>query len=120
MLFKKDDFASCTGALNVLLDNRIVLQGQIIHDCDEDRKIEHCSPHINVELENENVFITLELLCDALLINDCAELTVTSRPFFEGDIVRVNVAEISAIGPSHGCPEDDCECKDHFYYDNQS
>jgi hypothetical protein len=124
MSFKKEDFAICVGAVNVLLDNRVVLQGQIIHDREEDRKIEHCSPKINVEVESEVVFITLELTCDALFLKDNAELRIISPPLFEeGDRVRINVAEISAIGPSHGCPEEECEEDDeedhNSYYDDR-
>lgn len=109
MGFKKTDFIDCVGSVNILLDDRVVLQGQIIKDNEEPRKTEIC-PEINVEVENQNEFITLELSCDALIIRDNGELKKISPTLFqECDRVRVNVSAISAIGPSHGCPDEEKE-----------
>ncbi|HWR45677.1 hypothetical protein [Sporomusa sp.] len=109
MGFKKDELLGCVGTVNILLDDRVVLQGQIIKNCEDDRK-KDCQPQVNVEVESENEFITLELTCDALVIRDNADLEVISPTLFqEGDRVRINVSEISAIGPSHGCPEEEEE-----------
>lgn len=106
MRFKKEDLLGCVGAVNVVLDDRIVLQGQIIKGCDEDRKTPHYEPQDNDAVEFENGFITLELTCDALIIRDNAQLTAISPTLFEeGDRVRINVSEISAIGPRHNCPD---------------
>lgn len=106
MGFKKNDFSDCVGSVNVILNDRVVLQGQIIR---QDRH--HDDPiNVNVELENQNEFITLILNCEALVIRDNAELKIISPILFdEGDRVRVNVSDISAIGPSHGCPDDEKE-----------
>lgn len=105
MGYRKEDLIDCVGAVNVVLDDRVVLQGQIIK---EQKERHHDDPvNVNVEVESENEFITLELTCNALIIRDNAELKEISPTLFaEGDRVRINIAEISAIGPSHGCPED--------------
>ncbi|HWR43755.1 hypothetical protein [Sporomusa sp.] len=106
MRYKKEDLIDCVGAVNVVLDDRVVLQGQIIKE-----RHHHDPINVNVEVESENEFITLELTCDALIIRDNAELKEISPPLFEeGDRVRVNIAGISAIGPSHGCPDDEEVC----------
>ncbi|WP_378955807.1 hypothetical protein [Pelosinus sp. sgz500959] len=104
MGFKRNDFSECVGSVNVILDDRIVLQGQIVK---EERH--HDDPiNVNVELENQNEFITLILNCEALIIRDNAELKIISPTLFdEGDRIRINVSQIVAIGPSHGCPDDD-------------
>jgi len=104
MGFKRNDFSECVGSVNVILNDRIVLQGQIV------REGRHHDDPINVNIENENEFITLILNCEALIIRDNAELKIISPALFaEGDRVRINVSEISAIGPSHGCPDDEEE-----------
>lgn len=110
MGFKKNDVVDCVGSVNIVLDDRVVLQGQIIKDREEERKTEYYKPQVNVEVENENEFITLELTCEALIIRDNAELKEISPSLYrEGDRVRINVARISAIGPSHGCPAEEEE-----------
>lgn len=108
MGFKRNDFSECVGSVNVVLDGRIVLQGQIVK---EERH--HDDPiNVNVEVKNENEFITLVLNCEALIIRDNAELKIISPTLYQaGDRVRVNVSEISAIGPSHDCPDDENEHK---------
>lgn len=113
MGFKKGDFDNCVGSVNILLDDRVVLQGQIIrdnnddHGCDHDRKTEVIHPKIDVFVENDNEFITLELTCDAMIIRDNAELEIIRPTLYEeGNRVRINVSQIASIGPSNGCPED--------------
>ncbi|WP_371362089.1 hypothetical protein SRRS_33320 [Sporomusa rhizae] len=106
---KKVDFDNCVGSVNILLDDRVVLQGQIIRDNndDHDRKTEVIHPKIDVFVENDNEFITLELTCDAMIIRDNAELEIINPTLYEeGNRVRINVSQIAAIGPSNGCPED--------------
>lgn len=112
MGFKKVDFDNCVGSVNILLDDRVVLQGQIIrdnnsdHSCDHDRKTEVIHPKIDVFVENDNEFITLELTCDAMIIRDNAELEIINPTLYEeGNRVRINVSQVAAIGPSNGCPE---------------
>lgn len=106
MGFRKEDFIDCVGAVSVLLNDRVVLQGQIIKDREEERKSESFPTHIGFEIENQ--FITLELICGASIIRDNGNLeTIDPSLFAEGDRVRINVVDISAIGPSHGCSDDD-------------
>lgn len=109
MGLRKTDFDNCVGSVNILLDDRVVLQGQIIrtnNDChNHDRKTEVIQPKVVVE--NDNEFITLELTCDAMIIRDNAALEIITPTLYEeGNRVRINVSEIAAIGPSNGCPED--------------
>jgi len=103
---RKEGQFDCIGSVNVLLENRIVLQGQIINGRENERKTPHHEPQDNDEIEFENGFITLELTCDALIIRDNAVLqTISPSLYKEGDRVRINVSEISAIGPRHTCPD---------------
>jgi len=102
MSFRKVNFDDCIGSVNILLDDRIVLQGQIVR---EERYYDNDNMSVNVE--NENEFITLRLTCEALIIRDNAALEAISPTLFdEGDRVRINVSQIVAIGPSHDCPDD--------------
>ena len=102
MNFRKVNFDDCVGSVTVVLGNRLVLQGQIRRD---DRH--HNNDDINVNVEVENEFITLILTCEALIIRDNADLeTISPLLFAEGDRIRINVSQIVAIGPSHGCPND--------------
>lgn len=106
MGLRREHLVDCVGAVNVLLGDRVVLQGQLIksrHHGDD-------PVQVNVEVENENEFVTLELTCDALIIRDNGELRAIRPSLYEeGDIVRINLADISAVGPSHGCPDDDSD-----------
>lgn len=101
MSFKKIDFTDfddCLGSVNVLLGDRVVLQGRIIRD--------DCRKHV----DNEDELITLELTCDAFIIRDNAQLkTISPTLFTARSKVRINVDDISAVGPSVGCPVDDAE-----------
>lgn len=107
MGFKKKDLFECIGSVNVLLDNRIVLQGQFEQERHHDKPVNVC-----VEVENENEFITLELACDAFIVDDDELSTIFPALFKEGDKVKINLSQISAIGPSHKCPEDKDEDED--------
>lgn len=104
----KDELMDCVRIVNVILNNRVVLQGRISRRQEEERKTGIYLSEGNGGVEDSNQFITVELICDALIIRDNAELKVISPTLFaEGDRVRVNIADISAIGPSHGCPDDE-------------
>jgi hypothetical protein len=98
---QKEDFGvDCIGAVTFFLDDRLVLQGQILFDKDR----HHDDQTVKVEVEKKSDFIFVELLCDAAIVRDNATLTEISPPVFRaGDIVRINVAEIIAVGPSRGC-----------------
>ncbi len=102
MSFRKEGFIDCVGlgAVNVVLADRVVLQGQII------KERNHNIPN-NGNDEVENEFITLELSCAALIIRDNAQLADISPVLYAaGDRVRINISEIIAIGPSNGCPDE--------------
>lgn len=104
-------FAECVGAVSFLLDDRIVLQGTIIHDrdrhCDDPPKL----VKVKAEVEIEPEFITVRLKCDAAIIRDDGCLATISPPLFQaGDFVRINVSEIIAIGPFHECPPGPAPC----------
>lgn len=109
-LRKGDFFVDCVGAVTILTVDRIIFQGQIKRD--DDRHHEDTPPEINIYVENEIEFILLELRCEPALISDNANRDDRDhahiekiRPslFDEGDIVRINLAEIVAVGPSNGC-----------------
>lgn len=103
-----DELVDCVRIVNVVLNDRVVLQGRINRGQEDDRKTGIYLSEDNDEVGNGNQFITLELICDALIIRDNAELKIISPTLFaEGDRVRVNIADISAIGPSHGCPDEE-------------
>jgi len=97
---KENFWVDCIGAVTFFLDGRLVLQGQILFDKDR----HHDDPPVKVEVQNEPEFIFVELLCDSAIVRDNSTLTLISPPVFRaGDIVRINVAEIIAVGPSGGC-----------------
>lgn len=104
----KEELDNCLRTVNVVLNERVVLQGRIIRGQEEERKTEVYSSVGNDGGGNGNPFITLELICDAFIIRDNAELkTISPTLFAQGDIVRVNIADISVIGPSHVCPDEE-------------
>ena len=101
---KQNFFADCVGAVTILMEDRVVFQGQIVKDREEDRKTECFQPQINVEVDNGIEFILLELNCDASIIRENGNIETTNPPLYQaGDLVRLNVANISSIGPSGGC-----------------
>jgi hypothetical protein len=110
MGFKKEFFADCVGAVTILTDDRVIFQGQILKDDnerhhwkDDDDK---CCPQFKVEakLDDDPDFIVLRLTCDPAIIRDNANIQEIEPDLFEeGDIIRINVNEIIAIGPSRCC-----------------
>lgn len=111
---KHNDFIGCIGSVRVLTVDGFVFQGQV-EDCkddkddkDDERKSEYIQPHVDVDVdvESENEFICLELECDVAVVRENANVVVTNPPIFEaGDLVKINVANIIAVGPSDGCFE---------------
>lgn len=102
---KKDLFVDCIGAVTVLTDAMVIFQGQIVRD-ETERGHEGFEkfPKINIELGLEPEFIVLRLTCDPALLTDEARIEEIRPDLFEeGDIVRINVNEIVAIGPSREC-----------------
>jgi hypothetical protein len=112
MVLRKDDFfVDCLGAVTIVTVDRIVFQGQIRQD-DCDRHHQDSPPEINVYVENEVEFILLELRCDPALIRDNANIEEIEPSLFEeGDVIRINLADIVAIGPSNGCLDDTTAAK---------
>jgi hypothetical protein len=113
MGFKKEFFADCVGAVTILMDDRIIFQGQIINDDNERhhwnfKDDDKCCPPFKVEVEakldDDPDFIVLRLTCDPAIIRDNADIKEIEPDLFEeGDIIRINVNEIIAIGPSRCC-----------------
>lgn len=82
---------SFVGNVSILLNNRVVLQGQI-------------RPFPSIFPLTQQ-FIILELNRDAAIIRDNAQLAEINPPLYrDGDVVRINLRDISAIGPSNECP----------------
>jgi hypothetical protein len=113
MGFKKEFFVDCVGAVTILTDDRIIFQGQVLkddeerHHDDDDKK---CCPPPKVEVEVkaelccDPEFIVLRLLCDPAIIRDNGNIQEIEPDLFkEGHIIRINVAEIIAVGPSRCC-----------------
>lgn len=108
MEFRQEELVDCLRTVNVVLNDRVVLQGRIIRGQEEERKTEVNSSEGNDGVGNGNQFITLELICDAFIIRDNAELkTISPTLFAQGDIVRINIGDISVIGPNHECPAEE-------------
>lgn len=101
---KRNNFVDCVGAVTVITIDRIVFQGQFVKEHNDGRKSEHYQPQINVE--NANEFVLLELTCDAAIIRENGNIETTNPPLYQdGDLVRLNVANIASVGPSGGCVE---------------
>ena len=108
MGFKKEDLFTCVGSVNVLLNNLIVLQGQFERERHQDKPVNVC-----VDVETENEFVTFELNCNAFIVEDDELETICPVLYKKGDKVKINVSQISVVGPSHKCPDDeeeDCDC----------
>jgi hypothetical protein len=114
MGLKKEFFTDCVGAVTILTDDRVIFQGQILKDDNErhhwkdDDDDKCCCPPFKVEVEakldDDPDFIVLRLTCDPAIIRDNANIQEIEPDLFEeGDIVRINVNEIIAIGPSRCC-----------------
>jgi hypothetical protein len=109
MGFKKEFFADCVGAVTILVDDRIIFQGQILNDNERHHgKDDDCCPPFKVEvkakLDDDPDFIVLRLTCEPSIIRDNADIREIEPDLFkEGDIIRINVNEIIAVGPSRCC-----------------
>lgn len=101
----QNDFA-CLGNVRIVTDELLVFQGQIRKN--DERKTEYFQPKVEVQVENENEFILVELDCAVAIVRENGNIEPTEPPLFEaGDLVRINVDEIIAIGPADGCFEKD-------------
>jgi len=108
---KETCFPECSGVVTFLLDDRIVLQGEIVHDhdrnCDDPPQLVKAKAKVEIEPE----CITVRLHCDAAIIRDDGCLVTISPPLFRaGDLVRVNVNESLANGPFQHCPPGPAPC----------
>ena len=109
MRFDKDFFDKSVGAVTILTDDRIIFQGQILKDDNErfhcDDKC--CPPlkgEVEAKLDDDPDFIVLRLTCDPAIIRDNASIEEIDPDLFEeGDIIRINVNKIIAVGPSRCC-----------------
>jgi hypothetical protein len=90
-------FANSIGSITILTEDGFVFQGQIVKNREEERNVE------------EN-FIFVELTCNASMVTEDAHFKTIYPPIYrDGDIVRINVCNIIAVGPSNGCPtKGDC------------
>lgn len=98
MKSKKRSEASsvCLGAVNVLMDNGVIYQGQLRKS--DDRK------DYPLVIANQNEFILLELRCLPSIIEADADIRVIEPPLYQvGDIIRINVSRIISVGPSGEC-----------------
>jgi hypothetical protein len=110
MKFQKEDFIDFVGSVRIVTDDRIIFQGQIKRAEDRYCKQEWPKVEVKGKLEDEPEFIVLSLSCEPAIIRDNATIqTISPELFREGDIIRINVDEIIAIGPSGGCIDDE-EC----------
>ena len=106
MRLEEKDLLDFVGSVNILLYNRIVLQGQI----EKEKRHHDDINNINVNVENGIKFITVKLNCDAFTLEENDLETIHPTLYQEGYVVKINVSQISVIGPSHKCPGE-CENK---------
>ncbi|CQR70326.1 hypothetical protein SOV_38610 [Sporomusa ovata DSM 2662] len=116
---KKEDFIDlCVGTVTIITTNRLVLTGTILKS-DGDRPTENDNDDSSgnrkdksslleltivgpVEVENEAEFITLRLTDPVLRIPGNATAPGPIEIYYEvGDTIRISVAEIVTVGPSH-------------------
>ena len=89
-------FSECIGNVTIVTESLLVFQGKIRRN-DDERK--GCGGE-----EREREFILLELRCEPGLISENGNIVDLDPPVFvEDDLIRINVEEILAIGPSNGC-----------------
>ncbi len=104
MNFQKEDVVDFVGSVRIVTDDRIIFQGQIKRAEDRYCKQEWAKVEVKGKLEDDREFIVLSLSCEPAIIRDNATIhTIYPELFREGDIIRINVDEIIAIGPSGGC-----------------
>lgn len=117
MGFKKDFFVDCVGTVTILTDDRVIFQGQVIKDDEErhhDDEKEKCPKvEVKAKLEDEPEFIELRLTCVPAIIRDNAEIEeIDPELFEEHSVIRLNVDEIVAVGPSRECLGGNSGCSD--------
>ncbi len=103
---KKESFPGCIGAVTIVTNDLLVFQGQIVKDNNDRKDDDKCCNH------NNNVdFIRLRLTCEPALIRENANIEEINPDLFEeGDIIRINVDDITVIGPSRECLGEDDSC----------
>lgn len=101
----------CLGNVRIVTDGLLVFQGQIRKN--DIRRTKYIQPKVDVNVASGNEFILLELDCDVAIIRENGNIDPTNPPLFEeGDLVRINLDEIIAIGPSDGCFVEEKDAKD--------
>jgi hypothetical protein len=112
--FRDTLFAENIGTITILTDNHILFQGQLGRD---DARQPHEFEHHHEEKEKEKYFeppkdekccdprvVVLKLTCDPAIIKPDGKIRkIRPQLFEEGDIIRINVFEIVAVGPSLCC-----------------
>ncbi|WP_110953895.1 hypothetical protein [Anaerosinus massiliensis] len=83
--------ANSIGSITILTEDRCVFQGQVVKNRDQERA-------------RDQDYICIELTCDVSVIcGNRVELLVPAI-YRDGDLVRINICNIVAVGPSNGCP----------------
>jgi len=116
---KKEDFIDlCVGTVTIITTNRLVLTGTIRNSDGErptendnddgigNRKDKNSLLELTivgpVEVENEAEFITLRLTAPVIKIPGNATAPGPIQTYYTvGDDIRIDVAEIVTVGPSH-------------------
>ena len=114
MDYRDDLFVDNVGAVTILTDNHIIYQGQV-KKMEDDRLNHHEYEHHHEEKEKffekpkeekccDPRVVVLKLTCDPTIIKPNGMIRKIRPDLFEeGDIIRINVFEIVAVGPSRCC-----------------
>lgn len=96
----KEPFDLCVGNITIITSNNLVLTGQLI---DDERPTKAGTPgdEAAVRCDDTDRFITLKLSSPLLIIPGNGG-EAQEQPFYvEGDRVRIKIAQIVTVGPSH-------------------
>lgn len=109
MGFKNFFLDGVTGTVTILVDDLVIFQGQVLKEDGRSHHDEEECEHkeqkkIAVTLDPD--FITVKLTCDPTRIVGDDIREIEPDLFLAGDIIRINVNEILAVGPSRCCFEE--------------
>jgi len=94
MLKESNEF--CVGTVTVITSNDLVITGLIKRDKDQTDCYDHETKH-----KDKEKFVTFTLT-EPLLAIPGSGLPAQVQPFYvSGDIIRINLAQIETVGPSH-------------------
>ena len=92
------------GAVTIVTDDLLIFQGQVLKANERHHGEEQWFPkEIIAKSDSDPDFIAVKLICGPAVIEDNEIEEIEPDLFKEGDIVRINVNEIVAIGPSRCC-----------------